>query len=192
MKTINVSDKDYEILMELSKELQLQENDHQAFPYYWEARSDKMVVSLNGEGEYFKIYYEGETHDIEYFVENYPDLWLEFLKSEFSETEYRDYEEDSDDLNFADYIINSTRGTEMIWYTREQECRPNPSLFKEDVKNFIKYNSHHLGENPHTYANSVWRMPKMEALIKAIYRLNPQPKEIINKECERFVYEDDK
>jgi len=36
---ISVSEKDYKILMELSKELQLQENDNQACPYFWGAGS---------------------------------------------------------------------------------------------------------------------------------------------------------
>lgn len=189
MKTINVSDKDYEILMELSKELQLQENDRQIFPYYWEARSDKFSQSPNGEGEFFEIYLDGETYDISYFSED-EEIWANYLKEQHEEYEYREYDEKIDETLLKDYILDNIKGTEIVWFVTEQECKSNPSLFKEDVKNFIKYNSHHLGENPHTYANSVWRMPKMEALIKAIYRLNPQPKELINKECERFVYEE--
>lgn len=191
MKTINVSDKDYEILMELSKELQLQENDRQAFPYYWEARSDKFAQSPNGEGEFFEIYLDGETYDVSYFSED-EEIWANYLKEQHEEYEYREYDEKIDETLLKDYVLDNIKGTEIVWFVTEQECKPNPSLFKDDVKDFIKYNSHHLGENPHTYANSVWRMPKMEALIKAIYRLNPQPKELINKECERFVYEKEK
>lgn len=188
MKTIEVRDEDYEVLMELSKELQLQENDYQAFPYYWEARSDKMVKSLNGEGEFFRIYLDGEVHDLDYFYED-EEIWANYLKEEYERDEYREYDELNDEESFKEYVLNNIKGTDEIWYEREQQCKANPSLFKSDVKNFIEYNSHHLGENPHTYANSIWRMPKMEALVKAIYRLNPQPKELVNRGCESIVWE---
>lgn len=48
MKTITVSDEDYKVLMELSKELQKQDNHGQAFSYFWklEVKSLKLIFMM--------------------------------------------------------------------------------------------------------------------------------------------------
>ena len=82
MKTISVSDEDYEILMELSKELQTQENDHQAFPYFWEPRSEKSVQG--SEDDTPLAYHDCSTYEFEELEESCPELWDEFInKNDF-------------------------------------------------------------------------------------------------------------
>ena len=77
----------------------------------------------------------------------------------------------------------------IIYEKTERQSEHNPSLFKSDVKEYCKYNSHHLGKDPSTYARTVQRMPRMKKLIEAIYRVNKQPKAFVNHEALRFVWD---
>jgi hypothetical protein len=63
----------------------------------------------------------------------------------------------------------------------------HPSLFRSDVQGFVKHNTHHLGRNPHTYARTIWRMPKMESLVEAVMRLNKEHTEEVNHEAARYM-----
>lgn len=158
MKHITVTDEDYKTLMELSKELQLQENDSQAFPYFWEPISTKKVGCSEGDsGAQKLIYNDGDTYNQEEFEKEYGDL---------------------DDQPEA----------HVYYEKDDRIVEHNPSFFKSDIKDFCNHNSHHLGVNPGTYARSVYRLPKMKQLIEAIYRLNKQPKAFVNAEALRFVW----
>lgn len=193
MKTIELSDEDYDALMALSKELQTQENDGNAFPYFWVPASDKLQQDPNDEGDVIQIYdcKASEVFTPEEFADHDDELYLEFIKSrnecgdgpfEYEyyhslESEWVEYLEDKEEVEIRVYSANL-----------EQVDEINPSFFKSDVKDFIKYNKHHLGEKPRTYAHTLFRMPKMEQLIEIMYRLNPQPKEAVNHEAALIVF----
>lgn len=190
MKTITISDKDYNDLMEFSKELQTQANHSQAFPYYWEPASEKLVNDPNNEGEVTEIFIEDDNETIspKGFAENSPDTYrafLEEIEDEFN-PDFK-YQEDLE-RDWVEYIENYVDNARTYSSNWEQSSDHNPSLFLSDVKNYIKSNKHHLGRNPRTYANTVHRMYKMEKLIEIIYRINPQPKEDVNDEAIRFVF----
>ena len=55
------------------------------------------------------------------------------------------------------------------------------------IKDFIKYNKHHLGGDPHPYSRSIWRMPKMQSLVECVLRLNQNHGEEVNHEAKRFL-----
>lgn len=180
MKHITISDKDHETLMELSKELQLQENDHQAFPYFWSPRSGRYEIGTEDDE---KVFYLDEGVETAEELFNDLDLKDEYLKNEGmgAETKFSDIDLSSweDFLEGKEYSAH---------YRREEKVQENNfSLFKSDVKDHIRCNLHHLGNKPHTYANTIFRMAKMERLIKCIYRLNPQKDDEINHEAKRFV-----
>lgn len=197
MKTIKVSDKDYEVLMELSKELQTQENHCQAFPYFWEPASEKLKVNVNNEGEVSEIYCHNasEVYSPEDYAEHDNDLFGEFLVDQelikSLNDKYIPYDE-IDEQDWIEYIENYSNTSTVYSSDWEQKTDHNPSLFLSDVQNYVKFNKHHLGRKPHTYAQTVRRMPKMEKLIEAIYRINPQSKEVVNEEAARFVFKQDK
>jgi len=187
MKTIQVSDEDYKTLMELSKELQTQENDYQAFPYFWEPSSYKREIDPNDEGEYSVLFDYNQCErftPIEY-KENFESSWIDFC-------EFEEIEVDSDfSENEQEYLNYLEDNFPIRVYTENdvQKQEHNPSLFKSDVKNFIQHNKHHLGRDPHTYSRSIWRMPKMETLVGAILRINKNHNEEINHEAKRFTTE---
>jgi hypothetical protein len=185
VKQINISDEDYMLLMELTKELQTQENDSQAFPYFWSPRSTKSTIGTDDDTPMVYDSYRAEIYTLEGFAEGNDEEFAKFLNeieeppgtlySDINEDDWRLYLEDLPDLR-------------IVYSGDEEVSEANHSLFKSDVKHFIKYNSHHLGGRPHTYANSVWRMPKMEQLVSIIYRLIPQPEDECNHEARRFIY----
>lgn len=50
----------------------------------------------------------------------------------------------------------------------------NATFFKSDAKKHIEINGHNLGKNPHTYAFTVFRMPKMEDLFDILTKLGEE------------------
>lgn len=180
MKTIQLSDKDYELLMELSAELQRQDNDFQAFPYFWQPISTRKVIGTEDDEPiiYDNVHVETYTFE-EYFSEN-EDEFKRFLES-VDEPENSSF----DDVSFDDlkYWVECQSGIDIVYQKEKQIPEQNFSIFKSDVKKHIESNGHHLGKNPHTYARTIWRMPKMEALVRILYRLNPLPEKEINQEA---------
>jgi hypothetical protein len=186
MKTINVSDKDYELLMELSRELQAQENDHQAFPYFWSPRSTKDGIGTEDDTPMVYDNDAAETYTLEEYSKVNERLFRKFLNENELE---EDSEVDEYECEWSIFIDNCRNHDLVIIYSRDEEVIDNNfSLFKSDVKNYIDNNKHHLGRNPHTYANTITRMDKMEKLIEIIYRLNPQKEKHVNPEARRYVF----
>jgi signal-transduction protein with cAMP-binding, CBS, and nucleotidyltransferase domain len=185
MKTIQVSDEDYKTLMDLSKELQTQTNNHQAFPYFWEPASERRVYNMHDEGRLVSVISFGEQYDAKSLWENHEELAQKYLEEKelpedtiFSEIEKYDW------MNWA---CENDGYMEIYTEDWEQKTEHNPSLFLSDVENFIESNPHHLGKDPHTYSRSFFRMPKMEALITAVANLNKDHGEEINHEIKRFI-----
>lgn len=200
MKTIELTDEDYETIMGLSKELQLQNNSGQAFPYFWTPSSEKLEVNINDEGLEREFYYEGETYDdnsegLEDLSLSEESLWEKFCVEEnlFIDGEGSEiikYSKEHED-DWRNYIENYT---DADFYSCDWKRISdfNPSLFMSDVKDYCTYNTHHLGRKPAPYSDSIWRMPKMHNLIEVLARINKQPKESVNHEIKRYVYKEDK
>lgn len=191
MKTIAISDEDFDNLMEFSRELQTQPNHMQAFPYFWEPASEKLEINYHNEGEVKRLFDwdQSESYTPEDYAECNPEFYESFLRDQeapmTTDDENQAYAADLED-EWVDYITEN-KSVEQYSEDWEQKTDHNPSLFLSDVKGYIESNKHHLGRNPHTYARSVKRMPKMEKLIQILYRLNPQKPEDINQEARRFA-----
>lgn len=187
MKTIEVSDEDYETLMQLSKELQSQPNHYQAFPYFWEPRSERLQLNFHGEGEVTKLICHGDEIDLEETFENDEQNRIQFLEENNYDMDlkFSDLKENQKE-EFEQYLIDNC-DVEKYTYNWEEATEHNPSLFLSDVQNFVEKNSHHLGRNPSTYGRTIFRMPKMEKLVLAIYRLNKNHNEEINHEAKRAM-----
>lgn len=189
---LEINEEDFKVLMELSKELQLQDNNGQAFPYFWEPSSEKLVPNFHDEGNKIQIHDNDqcETYNsIEKFLEygNEEEFWEKFCKEEdLGEIEYNEKEHESDFLEFLKGHKNDRFHVFSSDWKRERDH--NPSLFFSDVKGYCESNSHHLGRKPMPYSDSIWRMPKMQKLVELLMRLNPQSKEEINHEALRFVH----
>ncbi len=196
-KTITLSDDDYEVLMSLSKELQLQPNHSQAFPYFWSASSIKYVESTEEEydrvlvfdcdtcdqytlSEYFDHVQEVHPKKCQLFLSNL-DQYKNSTKDELQNVQYDPlYEDDWFDFIRASLYMYGT----LLYESKVDTLDNNPSIFLSDVQEYIRRNPHHLGTKPHTFANTICRMDKMEQLMTILYQLNPQKD--INVEAASF------
>lgn len=185
IRKLEVREEDYTLLKELVHELQTQENDSQAFPYFWGPRSKQESLGTSDDTPMVYDTESAESYTLEGYAECNEEVFSIFLSNNDlpQDTEYGDIDED----DWQSWVESYPHV--YITYSRmEYVSENNFSLFKSDVKQHIKTNSHHLGDNPHTYARTVWRMPKMEKLIQAIYRLFPAEEEEVNEEARRYVF----
>lgn len=190
MKTIQLSKEDYNDLIEMAKELREQENDGQASPRYWVPRSEQEIGSNEHQSDTFKLYDNNYSEEVELFdsAEHLEDYLLRFVQEndyceELFEENYSDKEKgftfSSDQIKeieqtetfkngWLEFLGEDSIRFSKFYYNHENVSEHNPSLFKSDVKGFIENNRHHLGSNPHTYANTSWRMPKMKRLVEIL------------------------
>jgi hypothetical protein len=175
MKQINLSDEDYKFLMECVKELNEQDHDGQAHPRFWVPCSTREGIGTEDDEK--QIYNNRNCciEEAEEVFENNPELVESFFEFRFfrlGEDETCEFGElsASEVDDFIDHV-GEDPDYDIVYSRKEEKCEVNPSFFKSDVKRFIASNKHHLGENPQTYAHSVWRMPKMERLVNILYSI---------------------
>lgn len=197
MKTIELTDEQYELLQSLVQELQTQPNWLQAFPYFWVPSSLKKVPNVNDEGREVTIFDSDycEQYTPREYAEEFEDRWEAFLEDtgewdEDSDEEPRAYTDD-DEEDWVDYIRDYCTGARVYTYDWERQTENNPSLFLSDVQNFCDTNQHHLGREPKPYSSTIWRMPKMEQFIKLVMSMVP-PQENTENEIMLYVYNNKK
>lgn len=160
MKTIEVSDKDYDILMELSKELQLQDNYGNAFPYFWEPSSIRQVPDeVNGNIVIVFDHDQSETYSLLDYVETH-DSVLHGLIGMYDYVEEQiinglKNEESFIMLDTISYIKHFVDNADVYYEREERITEHNPSLFLSDVKQFCNANKHHLAKDPKPYARTL-------------------------------------
>ena len=203
MKTLELTDEQYEVLSSLVKELQTQPNWGQAFPYFWVPSSEQKVLNPNNEGEVTEVFDADncEMMGLEECAEKFPEMWKDYLfyeKDEITEAEKEDdtyepraYNEKEDEVDWSSYLYQNHdelgyeyRVHSFDW---ERQKENNPSFFLSDVQRFCATNQHHLGRNPKPYSQTIWRMPKMEQFIKSVMELFPM-EENVEPEIKLRVY----
>ena len=167
MKTIEFDDETYDSLMDLVKELQTQDNDRTAFPFIWSPASRQWKPCPNGCGERTIVYSspDNDSYTFEEFTESHPELLEEFEEDGMDEVFAVDEVEDE----FFSFLVSRYPG-DFDLHREElvQVVEGNTSVFKSDAAKFCEENQHHLGQDPHTYCQHSWRMPKMEKLMKVL------------------------
>ncbi len=166
MKTIQISDEDYEFLGELQHELNTQTNDGNADPVYWGVMETREVGVPDGCGD-ARIYLgDGGTETLEgavayiaeYLVDDEDmeawnevdktniDAIVEFCREKLGMSEVR--------------IVDVTKKSEISRYT-------GAFLTKRACKQYIdRYGYNH--DNPHTYAMTAYRNFEFERLLKIL------------------------
>jgi len=203
MKTINVSDEDYKDLMDLIKELKTQEHDSQAYPRMWTIDTTHERVTKEGYGDNFSAVLGHESYSTMRIEELNDKLLKAYKENSSLETFKEEYEEfivsvenfkdwckeknlkildvldgDGSYTFLTDYLEDA--GADIVPIEEYDKHELNATLFKSDAKNYIKFNGHNLYKNPHTYAFTPFRMPKMNQLVDILMRLNGKKDE--NKE----------
>lgn len=150
MKSINVTDEQYDFLMKLAQELKTQNNAWTQNPLYivydWEKvptssdyADDSQWREIDGE-----CFYDSEEECIEALKENYDDETYE--------------PEEGEDYEQVYYL--KKRVYVATFFTRKA------------AEQFIKVNEYHWHE-PHIYVESMWRNYEFQGIVRAIAELDP-------------------
>jgi hypothetical protein len=189
MKTIQVSDENYEFLKECINELNTQdtkctrnpiytvwhevreygidENFTSDFVYVWEDEEYETLEELftyldeNGyEDDLVQMYNDNNEREIL----NYDEYTKETIKSWFCET-LTSYEVETSMELLSDYNFS------IVGVRNKDEQVVNGacfSFFEKDAKDHIEMNGHNIKGKKYTYADSLFRSPRMEKLMNLL------------------------
>jgi hypothetical protein len=176
VKTIEVTDEQYEILRCMSAQMKIQDQRHTHLPLYC-VRVKSSVYNLEaGEGD--GCVYIGDD-DIEYESEEaLMEAWDdkdEFLDKwdSITEKQYDDYNQSG--ITSSD--ICDLTGLRESWYRDEYKLVNGQVFFTlEGAQAHIDSNRHHYNE-PDVYTVGAWRNPEMETLLDVVMGItNPGEK----------------
>jgi hypothetical protein len=194
MKTIELEDEDYKVLMDLAAELQTQPGDHQAHPVFWTPSSIKREVVAEGCGEEYFVDDDGSVYTLEELCDRehseedscwdaFEADWLGDCGEKIDRSDFKDYRDE-----FKHFMLSYYRfDLRMINIEEKRVCEENFSFFKSDVQGFCDTNQHHLGKNPATYGHTLFRMPKMQKLLELVAKMNLQELEDSNNDIKYAI-----
>jgi hypothetical protein len=196
MKTIEVTDEQYEALKEMQNELNTQDNRHTRDPMYVIMDTHKVPTSSDYSDDY-EWFNSNDSETIgndeelfEFLCENHESKLLEVYNGIYDRdvlfkvvTEITDsnkeeikewlldeikYENDLDFLLDLDYISKVyLLDEESIMYSQGFPV----SFFEKDLKEHLKSNSYHYSAKATTYACSLWRSSRMERLRDILVKI---------------------
>jgi hypothetical protein len=163
MKQILVTDEVYEFLMDLSKEINTQDNRSTADPYFYQIQEKKRVPSSEGCGE--KAWYCDGT----------------MLTTDEDEKEaifeYNDWDLDSEEhqklyskMDESDREAILSGNYREVWYEDTEEYS-NFFLTERDCEKHIKLNCYHYNQ-PRSYVKHAFRSYEFEKVIKFLKGLS--------------------
>lgn len=171
MKTIEISQEDYEFLKDLQNELNTQTDDGNAQPVYWGVLDTKDVSVPDGCGETYIVYDDGKWN-LQEAVKEVED-YLASLSAEKRDGLNEDWEAvDHDSITEVyDFMCLELKwdGLELYDFVRENYICEDTGAFltKRACKNYIeKYKYNH--NNPRTYAMTAYRNFELERLLKIL------------------------
>lgn len=165
MRTIQISDEDYEFLAELQHELVTQDNDGNADPVYWGVMETREVGVPDGCGDP-KIYLgDGGTEDLEgavAFIGEYIDDEIAELWNDVDKTSMDDI------VRFCNNVLKWT-DVRIVSVSKKSEISRMTGAFitKRACKEYIqRFSYNHC--KPHTYAMTAYRNFELERLLKIL------------------------
>ena len=177
MRTINISDEDYEFLKELQHELNTQTNDGNADPVYWgviETYEEFRGESGDYGGEPYITFDDGKYSLKEAIEEveealNTDDDYAD-VKKEWGEVDK------SDPYDVRDFMVEHMGWDniyDVIYLEKVKRLSENTGAFltKRACQEYIdKYKYNH--DNPHTYAMTAYRNFELGKLLNILKTVN--------------------
>ena len=169
MKTIQITDEDYEFLKDLQHELNTQTNDGNADPVYWGVMESEMKGVPEGCGDPIIYMGDGGTmttkEAIEYIENDYLSDLDDADKEEWADVDKTDMDDVvrfmNENLNWHDVRMEDQRLEERI--SRETGAFLTKRACKEYVE---RYGYNH--SKPHTYAMTAYRNFELARLLKIL------------------------
>lgn len=171
MRTIQISDEDYEFLKDLQHELNTQTNDGNADPVYWGVMEHRMEPAPEGCGDAIIYMGDGATmtteEAVEYISENIAD-YSEAVQEEWQE---KDDFDRNDMPTVVDFLHDAMQLHEcrIVWQEEKGFISRETGAFitKRACKEYIE-KCHYNHSKPHTYAMTAYRNFELERLLKIL------------------------
>ncbi|MGD9678138.1 MAG: hypothetical protein AB7V16_07210 [Vulcanibacillus sp.] len=194
MKTIEVSDEVYEFLKECKKELNTQDNRSTRNPIYtiWH-KVKEYGISDGYASEHIYLWDDSEYENLEevfnsLLVDGYEsDLLQAYSENNVEEKLILEIDEHTvpilkewftDKLNeyevmeFMEELTGNNFSKVGIRWKHEQATNEGCfSFFEKDAEDHIKLNGHNIRGEKYTYADSLYRSPRMEKLMEILNTL---------------------
>lgn len=156
MKTIEVTDKMYDSLMELSEEVTTQDNRATAMPYFFQVQTKEKTPAFEGNGTKCWVY-DGSEIETE---EEIKEAIFEYKEWDLEEDiDIKTYESLSD---FQREVILGSAGWQQYNYEITEKYS-NAFLTEKACKKHIELNKHHYN-NPVDFLSHAFRNPDMELI----------------------------
>ena len=159
MKSINISDEMYDFLMELSKEMNNQDNRCTAKPYFFQIQTMEKVYVPEDCGT---IEWHGNDQTIE-TEEEIKEVIFEYKNWDVNNDEHNGKYEELDDIK---EIILQEAGYSRAWYRYEEKYQ-NSFLTAKSCKEHIRRNHYHYNK-PLDYLSHAFRNQELEKIMEFI------------------------
>ena len=173
MKTIQISDSDYEFLKKLKEELNTQDTDGTANPRFWSIMETREEYTHKDWGNDIKIYVDGESvYNLEEFVEeienHYSHNFTEGVMKEWNAVDKNDYYEV---VTFCQDFVESLN-VDVVGVIEKQVIgsEGGPFLTKKACKDYIERYKYNLSK-PVTYCNCAFRNEEYGKLLDILSNL---------------------
>lgn len=179
MKTIEVSDKMYDALIELATNMTTQDPRGTAMPHLFQIRERKKIYHWGLEGEHTIWIDSDNEREVETFDEFWdylidyvlmPDLGDEELEAEKQRVRLI---WDSESFDIEDFIDEHCPELKKCSYSWDYVYH-NAFLTEKACKEHISRNDYHYN-NPIDYLNHAWRNPEMELISDFLCSLVGKP-----------------
>jgi len=143
---VEISEKSFEFLKRLIKEIDEQDNRCTADPYYYVIQEEKTLVCAPGCGDEMYYIHDGEGRTKEELMENFDLI---------------------SDGEFDDFICSN--GVEEIEIEKKHDDATLSNVFftEKACHKHIELNHYHFNK-PRSYVKHAWRNPEVESIFKAI------------------------
>lgn len=162
MKTIELTDEMYEFLINLSKELNIQDNRCTASPYFFQIQEEKLIPTGEGMGNEIWVHDDivlRNENDIKEAIFDYKEWNVDNEEHQKMYNELSNF--DIDDILEENFIKH---------YETTQLTYQNAFITEKACKEHIRLNSYNY-TNPVDYLSHAFRNPELEKLLNFIKKL---------------------
>jgi hypothetical protein len=159
MKNITITDEMYDFLMELSKEINTQDNRATAKPYFFQIQTNEEVAVPEGCGEK-AWYYDGSKIKTQ---EEIDQVIFDYYDPQYTMDEVKQMDE------WDKFDMLRDHGWREVYFDYKNEYQ-NAFLTAKACKEHIRLNHYHYRE-PVDYLSYATRNPELEQVLKFISEL---------------------
>ncbi len=164
MKTIKVDDDMYNFLIELSNELNTQDNRATALPYFFQIQETKRVITTDDNDEHLVVWLNDDFEPCFTGKDEERDAMFKLCNRDLDNEEDHEWFDELLDCDIED--IMNLEGYSKFYY-RNETIKTNSFLTEKACHKHIKANHYHY-DNPVSFLSHAFRNPELEKVMKFI------------------------